>query len=160
MLNEQEKTDRINNYNQSNSILTIPNLTFLNCETQKLYSRYREAKEITQEKLQKLSDAIFSDLGLIALNISFKGRRPHKSDGKRIVQNTLGVHRSAMSSQSIQIYALTAARQDKVKPKTAISTLLHEINHNLDYNILKLRKSIHCKGFYIRLKHLTEAIGG
>lgn len=147
------------NYKQSNSITAIPNLTFFNCETQKLYSKYREADKITQEMLQKLSNAIFSDLGLRALNISFKGRRPHSSDGARITQQTLGVHRSAMLSQSIQIYAKTAARQDDVKPKTAISTLLHEINHNLDYNILKLVKSIHCKGFYTRLKHLTEAIG-
>ena len=143
------------NYELSNE-LTIPNLN-VNSRTKILYAEYREVKAITQQMLQTLSNAIFEDLGLRALVITLKGKRPHKTDGKRIVRQTLGVHRSAMLSQSIQIYKLTAARGQLVSAKSAISTLLHEINHNIDINILKLN-SIHCKGFYLRLKQLTDAM--
>ena len=147
----------MDNNAKSNSITAIPNFK-LSAKSKQLYKQYRELTAITQKQLQTLSNAIFEDLGLRALVITFAGRRPHSSNGSRITKQTLGVHKSAMFSQSIQIYALTAAKQQAVKPKTAISTLLHEINHNIDYHIVKLTKSIHSKGFYARLKHLTETL--
>jgi hypothetical protein len=147
----------MDNYEKSNSITAIPKLSF-SAATRKLYKTYRELDKITEKQLQNLSNAIFADMGLRALVITFAGRRPHSNNGSRITKQTLGVHKSAMFSQSIQIYAKTAARQQAVKPKTAISTLIHEINHNFDYNILKLAKSIHSKGFYLRLKQVEQTL--
>ena len=145
------------NYNKSNNTTNIPNLN-ISKKTIKLYHKYREVKAITQTMLQTLSDSILSDLGLSTLRITFDGRRPHSRNTRRITKETHGVHKSSLISQSIQIYKFTAAKQQLVAAKSAISTLLHEINHNIDINILKLN-SIHSKGFYLRLKHLTTAMG-
>lgn len=149
--------DKAKNYAKSNSITEIPNLC-ISSATKRLYHEFRDVKAITETMLQQLSNAIFADLGLRALNITFAGRRPHSRNERRITVETHGVHRSAMFSQSIQIYKLTAAKQQLVSAKSAISTLLHEINHNIDINIIKIN-SIHSKGFYARLKHLTIAMG-
>jgi len=144
------------NYAKSNSITTIPNLKITG-QTKILYRRYREVSKITNKMLQTLADAIFADLRLNALTITFAGRRPHTSNGRRITREVLGVHTQGSFYQSIRIYKLTAAKQQLVSAKSAISTLIHEINHNIDINILKL-DSIHSKGFYMRLKQLTIAI--
>lgn len=126
--------------------------------TQALYRKLRDEKEITEKSLQTLSDNVLADLGLKSLRITFDGRRPHSRNTRRITTETHGVHSGNMLHQSIRIYKLTAARQQLVSAKSAISTLLHEINHNIDLHIIKV-KSIHSKGFYLRLKHLTIAMG-
>jgi hypothetical protein len=145
------------NYNTSNNILQIPNLKFSQ-ETKKLYHKYRELKTITEKHLQNLANSIFKDLGLKTVPITFNGVRPHQSNGKRIVKETHGVHQRGLDGSKITVYQFTAARKKHIAAKTAISTLLHEINHNIDYNILNL-KSIHTRGFYSRLKHLTAQMG-
>jgi hypothetical protein len=149
--------DKAANYTRSNSITTIPNLT-ISSKTQALYRIYREVNAITETMLQTLSDSILADLGLRTLNITFAGRRPHSRNTSRITKETHGVHSGNMLHQSIRIYKLTAAKQQLVSAKSAISTLLHEINHNIDLHIIKVN-SIHSKGFYLRLKHLTIAMG-
>ena len=145
------------NYTKSNRITEIPNLK-ISKATKVIYHQYRDVKVITEKALQRLSDAIFRDLGIKPLEITFAGRRPHSRNETRVTVETHGVHKGSIWSQSIQIYKYTAARQQLVSAKSAISTLLHEINHNIDLHIIKV-KSIHCKGFYLRLKHLTIEMG-
>lgn len=141
------------NYIKSNNILEISNLKLCNF-TKKLYRKYREVEIITESMLQMLSDSILKDLELAIVPITFRGRRPHSTNGKRITRETHGVHKSTITISSINIYKFTAARQQLVSAKSAISTLLHEINHEIDKKLLDLN-SIHSKGFYSRLKQLT-----
>jgi len=143
------------NYAKSNSITAIPNLT-VSTFTQALYRKYRESKAITQKDLQTLGWNIMADLGLRESDITFAGKRPCTRKGKRIASETHGTYNTG--THKIRVYKLTAAKQNLISAKSAISTLLHEIIHYVDTVILKLN-SIHCGGFYARLKHLTIAMG-
>ena len=144
------------NYYKSNNITNIPNLR-LSPKTKLLYFQYRGLIEITENALQALSDSICKDLGLVCIDITFAGIRPHKRLNKFTTNEIYGKHGSGKSWSSIRIYKLTAKRRNLVSAKSAIDTLIHEICHDIDINILQLQ-SIHTKGFYSRIKHLHRAM--
>lgn len=146
----------MDNYEKSNSITKIPNL-FISQQTRKLYKKYREVTTITQEMLQDLSDSILNDLRINTVKVTLSSRRPHKTNGRCITRQTYGTIKQSIFSSDINIYKYTAAKQQLVSAKSAISTLLHEINHEIDKTILNLN-SIHTKGFYMRLAHLISLI--
>jgi hypothetical protein len=60
-------------------------------------------------------------------------------------------------SASIAISNKTAVRGQILAPKSFLDTLLHEWMHHYDTYRLKLR-SIHSKGFYLRLNNLKEKL--
>jgi len=145
----------MDNYEKSNSITVIPNLK-ISQHTKDEYHSMRALKSITEGDLDALLYCIVKDLGLQKYKITFNGKRPCTRKGKRITTETHGTYNTG--THRIRVYKLTAAKQNLVSAKSAISTLLHEIIHYVDTVILKLN-SIHCKGFYSRLKHLTIAMG-
>jgi len=142
------------NYTKSNSIELIPKLKISQI-TKQFYYQFREQTIISVKDLQHLTNNICMDLGINDIAVTFTGTQPHKHNGKRLQRKTLGIHRQ---HKGINIYRFTAVRKKQISPKTAIDTLLHEIMHRIDYVIIELTKSIHSKGFYSRLKHLTETI--
>jgi hypothetical protein len=56
------------------------------------------------------------------------------------------------------VWMRTAQRQDVVKPKTFLRTLMHELGHYLDYAFLDLGDSFHTKGFFKRESFLVRAL--
>ena len=125
-----------------------------------LYKRYRELTEIKQEQLNQLSEFIFGMFDLDNVCIYFSGKQPHRKSNKKLKMKTLGKHISYGKNgdiATIQIYKFTAVKKKIVSPKTAIDILIHEIMHNLDIRLLKLN-SIHCKGFYARIKQLKDML--
>jgi len=143
------------NYTRSNQIrhqiTTIPQ------HLKELYKQYRELNTITEIHLQKLSDNICKAFNINKIRVIFSGRQPHKCSGKRLKNKTMGVYTFCSITQNIQIYKLTAKRQQIVTPKTAIDTLLHEVNHHID-NMKYELKTIHCSGFYHRISQLKELL--
>ncbi len=145
------------NYQESQKA-TLPTLSFSTI-TKKEYKLGRESENITIQQLQKIADAICSELGVGQVPITFEGRQPHKHDGKRLKRYQLGVHqRTSFGNSRIKIYKYTAMRQKQRSAKGAISTLLHELCHYLDYNICRLEKSIHSGGFYKRIGQLKDML--
>lgn len=145
------------NYQQSQT-KTLPTLSFSEI-TKKEYEKGRELENITEQQLQKIVDAVCSEFSVSIIPISFEGRQPHKHDGKRLKRYQLGVHqRTNFGNSRIQIYKYTAIRQKQRAAKGAISTLLHELCHYFDYSICGLRKTIHSKGFYNRIKQLRDML--
>lgn len=79
--------------------------------------------------------------------------------GKRIANQNrqiLGVHRTRDQGKknqrsSISVFSRTAKRQQYVKPKTFLRTLVHEFIHHYDRYELKLAHEYHTKGFYQRV---------
>ena len=154
------------NYIESNAITIIPNAT-ISQKTKDMYKKFRERIEIDSQILQVLANNICMDLSIIPVPIKFQDKQPSRNDGKRLTQKTGGVYKRSRwsqgtvevdTSETIQVYKYTTVRQKQVAPKTAISTLLHELNHHIDYKIIGLVKSIHSKGFYLRLKYLTQLL--
>jgi len=52
----------------------------------------------------------------------------------------------------------TAQRRQIVAFRTFLRTLLHELCHHLDYELLKLTESFHTEGFYQRESSLLNQL--
>jgi hypothetical protein len=53
---------------------------------------------------------------------------------------------------------LTAKREQVVAYRTFLRTLLHEVGHHLDYELLRLGDSFHTAGFFKRESSLTNQL--
>lgn len=122
-----------------------------------LYHSMREAKEPTEQRLQELSNAILKMYGLDSIPVSFSGQRPIKKIRRGTAQ-TYGVHVTNGFATSIRIYKHTAKKHQIISSKSAVSTLIHEINHELDKRICLIQNSIHTKGFYLRIGQITQLL--
>jgi hypothetical protein len=60
----------------------------------------------------------------------------------------------------ITVWMRTVARKQVVAFKTFVRTLLHELCHHLDYELLKLPETFHTEGFYKRESTLFAQIQG
>lgn len=63
-----------------------------------------------------------------------------------------------VGTQVIYIWNKTARMGKEVSIKRYITTLLHQFIHHYDYHILHLSRSIHTKGFYMRLNDLETKL--
>lgn len=136
------------------------NVRSVSKRAKQLYKKYREKDKITERELQALSNAICKSLRIPPVKVTLRGRQPAvmtSSSGRlRTKKKTLGIYNRG--SRTINIYKYTAVRNKPITPKQAISTLLHEIMHHYDYEKLKLKKSLHTSGFYIRISKLRELL--
>jgi len=64
----------------------------------------------------------------------------------------------ALSRPRVTVWMLTAKRGQVVAYRTFLRTLLHELCHHLDYDLLRLRDSLHTQGFYQRESSLFHAL--
>jgi hypothetical protein len=58
----------------------------------------------------------------------------------------------------VTIWMRTASRRQVVAVRTFLRTLLHEIAHHLDYEMLGLEDSFHTRGFYRRASSLFDQV--
>ena len=99
--------------------------------------------------------------------------QPHRRSGGRIVYSLQGDYRRRTPSAAdpgrargglalgrIRVLNRTPARGDVVRPSAFLNTLLHEFCHHDDAEELGLLRSFHTAGFYARLRHLREQLGG
>ncbi len=127
----------------------------------KLYKKSRELKVITNQTLKEIADNICSVYNIEKIPVMFAGTEPHKVDAKsRLRMKIMGTHRRSKLGSTIIIYKYTAKQRKIRSAKGAISTLLHELVHYLDYEVCGLQNSIHSKGFYNRIQQLTKALKG
>jgi hypothetical protein len=54
----------------------------------------------------------------------------------------------------------TAKKEQVVKFRTFLRTLLHEVCHHLDYELYKLAETFHTEGFYARESALMRSLLG
>lgn len=58
----------------------------------------------------------------------------------------------------VRVWMRTAARHQVVRFRTFLRTLLHELCHHLDYELLRLPDSFHTDGFYKRESSLVRQL--
>jgi len=106
---------------------------------------------------QVIADEISLALRVPGVRLIVGGTRPSNTRGELHGLYTPGEagHRS-----TIHVWMMTAKRQEVVKPRTFLRTLLHEVCHHLDYALLRLPDSLHTEGFYQRESSLFHQIGG
>jgi len=68
------------------------------------------------------------------------------------------VHRSTAASCRAFTRRPIVKRGQVVAYRTFLRTLLHELCHHLDYDLLRLRDSLHTQGFYQRESSLFHAL--
>lgn len=150
------------NYEKSNKVVKLARLSKLKSATKKLYQKLREAGTVKETELCKLANMICGDLKVAPVSVAYSGRQPHSTSanawtGKtRINKKTLGQYSTGM--HVIRIFKHTAVQKKEITAKVALDTLLHELCHHFDYEIVKLNKSIHSSGFYKRIGSLSSAL--
>ncbi len=104
---------------------------------------------------QRLVDLLCAALEVPTLRLEVRGIRPRNSSGE-----LHGLYTPATSRHSrdrVQVWMRTARRQQVVAFKTFLRTVLHELCHHLDYELLRLPRSFHTTGFYKRESSLVHA---
>ncbi len=113
-------------------------------------------KRALKKASQSLANAICDDRQVPRVEIRVLAKRP-----KDETEELHGLYvREDDGSAVIRVWMRTAERRDVVKPKTYLHTLLHEVVHHLDYDLLKLEDSLHTEGFYKRENSLFKQVAG
>jgi cell division FtsZ-interacting protein ZapD len=109
----------------------------------------------TQAAADRLLAEIASRLGVPPLRTQVLAARPSNHWGE-----LHGLYHGAHAGQParVTVWMRTAARRQVVKFRTFLRTLLHELCHHLDYELLELTDSFHTEGFYQRESSLLRQL--
>jgi len=112
-------------------------------------------RDATERASQRLVNRITRGLAIGPVMISVRGRRPPDGGGE-----LHGIYRPTEGDQHarISVWMRTAKRDQVVAPRTFLRTLLHEVGHHIDMELLDLPHSYHSKGFYQRESSLFRAV--
>ena len=124
-------------------------------------------KALNEENDLKISKYSNELIDILSTNYKLPPVKIH-TGGKRIMNRRnqmLGVHRTRdlgkkAQRSSISVFSRTAKRQQYVKPKTFIKTLIHEFIHHYDRYNLELVYEYHTKGFYKRVSTVHNQLKG
>ena len=114
-----------------------------------------EDQKETTRVCRLLVSGICEDLQIRNTRIKVLARRPSNNWGEL---HGLYEYRSGTSSARITVWMRTAQRKQVVAFKTFLRTVLHELCHHLDYELLKLEDSFHTEGFFKRESSLYKQL--
>ena len=149
-------------YRKSDGIhaVLLPNAAELHPLTDQLADALREGLRPRTEAIsQELSSGIAAGLQAPPLRIRVLAARPSETWGEL---HGLYVPAHGTALAVITVWMRTAQRRQVVAFRSFLRTLLHEICHHIDYELLLLEESYHTEGFYKRessLFHQLTAIG-
>jgi len=116
-----------------------------------------EDRAKVQAAAQALTDRIMGGLRVPPVRVEVLAARPSRDWGELHGLYTPG-GRSARPR--LTVWMRTAQRRQVVAPRTFFRTLIHELCHHLDYELLKLPDSFHTEGFYRRESSLVRQLLG
>ena len=114
-------------------------------------------RSLTEAACARISDLLCVAAGAPRVRIRVAGRRPAEARGE--LHGLYQPAGMAGATALITLWMRTAQREDVVKTRTFLRTLLHELVHHFDMTCLALPNSYHTKGFYRRESHLLRALG-
>ena len=107
-----------------------------------------------------LMEALCEQLGVSRIRLRVRSVRPWDEWGDL---HGLYTPPEGRRLASIEVWMRTAQRKKVVAFRTFLRTLLHELNHHLDIELLELDDSFHTEGFYKResslFKQLVDGTG-
>jgi len=106
-----------------------------------------EKRRETEIAAGEFTTQLLSKLRVSLVDVKVLSKRPTSSWGELhgLYDPTDGKSRPLLT-----VWMRTAQRKNVVAFKTFLRTLLHEIGHHLDYQLLGLEDSLHTQGFYKR----------
>lgn len=145
-------------YRRSDEIISIrlPGGTSLQPLVTKLAAALTaENRRLAESLCQQLADGITSAVKAPPVRIEVLAVRPHDNWGEL---HGLYSPEEGRRQASIQLWMRTAQRKQIVAFRTFLRTLLHELCHHLDYELLDLPDSFHTEGFYKRVSSLFRQL--
>jgi hypothetical protein len=107
---------------------------------------------------QALADAINARLGTPGVEVRVLERRPANNQGE--LQGLYEPDEVTGGRARITVWMRTAQREQVVKFRTFLRTLVHEVAHHLDYELFRLEETFHTQGFYTRESTLMKELLG
>ena len=107
----------------------------------------REDRPTTEESVKRLVEGILVDLTVPQVRVRVLAVRPTKNWGELHGLYEFGGRRTR---PLLTVWMRTAQQRRVVAFRTFLRTVLHEVGHHLDYELLKLEDSFHTEGFYKR----------
>ena len=96
------------------------------------------------------------DRGLGAPHVGLAGEDHEEQHALEHIHRRVGQSVPALQHTSARLR--TAQRQQVVAFKSYLRTVIHELCHHLDYELLKLPETFHTDGFYKRESSLAGAL--
>ena len=112
---------------------------------------------LAQAACARLIDALNAQMKTPAVRTRVLARRPTDAGGEL---HGLYEPDNGKGPARISVWMRTAARDDVVKFRTFLRTLVHEFCHHHDYELYKLPETFHTEGFYARESALVRALLG
>jgi hypothetical protein len=148
-------------YRKSDGIvrIDIPDIASLMPLARAIEPALASAKRAEVEKAcQALVSAINAQLATPRVDVRVLERRPADSWGE--LQGLYDPDEVTGGAARISVWMRTAQKEQVVKFRTFLRTLLHEVVHHLDYELYKLPETFHTEGFYARESALMRALLG
>jgi hypothetical protein len=114
-----------------------------------------EQRPAVERASRDLGAAILAKLKTPPVRIKVLAVRPSKSWGEL---HGLYEPGEGSTAATISLWMRTAYHKKVVAFRTFLRTLLHELNHHLDYELLKLEDSFHTEGFFKRESSLFNQL--
>lgn len=115
-----------------------------------------------QAACQRLADAVNARLAAPPVVVKVLERRPSDDTGE--LQGLYEPDEVTSGTARITLWMRTARREQVVRFRTFLRTLVHELVHHLDYEHFKLAETFHTQGFYAResalVRELLDSAGG
>jgi hypothetical protein len=114
----------------------------------------REERRGVEAAAARLGEGLAGQLRLPAVHIEVLAVRPSAGWGELHGLYT----RDERRPPRIQLWMRTARHRRVVAFRTFLRTLLHEMGHHFDYELLRLRDSFHTEGFFKRESSLFRQL--
>jgi hypothetical protein len=114
----------------------------------------RDDRRAVEAAVIRLGEGLARQLGLPPLTVEVLAVRPSAGWGELHGLYTRDERRPAR----IQLWMRTARHRRVVAFRTFLRTLLHEIGHHVDYELLRLADSFHTEGFFKRESSLFRQL--
>jgi hypothetical protein len=114
----------------------------------------RDDRRAVEAVTVRLGDGLVRQLGLRPVTVEVLAVRPSAEWGELHGLYTRDERRPAR----IQLWMRTARHRRVVAFRTFLRTLLHEIGHHVDYELLRLADSFHTEGFFKRESSLFRQL--
>ena len=112
----------------------------------------------TERTCQALVDAMNAQLATPQVAVRVLERRPSNNAGE--LQGLYEPDEVTGNHARITVWMRTAQKEQVVKFRTFLRTLLHEVCHHLDYEYYELPETFHTQGFYTRESALMRDVLG
>jgi len=112
----------------------------------------------TEKTCQALVSAMNAQLATPKVAVRVLERRPSNDSGE--LQGLYEPDEVTGSNARISVWMRTARKEQVVKFRTFLRTLVHEVCHHLDYEHFKLAETFHTQGFYTRESALMKDLVG